>query len=162
MAVIEGKQVLCGNEKLLKKNNIKFKACDKPGVVVYLAINGEYAGYVLISDALKENVKYDIDSYVKSDIVSICKNVKRICKYAMEEINENKNKPPIYAGIILKLTSSKTFKQVMGRHIQLSKCPFHFLIMIYLLLGILTVRLRFPRFLPEISIEERSLCLKAT
>ena len=36
------------------------------------------------------NVKYDIDSYVKSDIVSICKNVKRICKYAMEEINENK------------------------------------------------------------------------
>ncbi|MBP5651076.1 MAG: cadmium-translocating P-type ATPase [Clostridia bacterium] len=62
MAVIEGKQVLCGNEKLLKKNNIKFKACDKPGVVVYLAINGEYAGYVLISDALKENVKYDIET----------------------------------------------------------------------------------------------------
>lgn len=77
-------------------------------------------------------------------------------------MNENKNKPQIYAGIILKRTSSKTFKQVMGRHTQLSKCTFHFLIMIYLLLGILTVRLRFPRFLPEISIEERSLCLKAT
>jgi len=90
----------------------------------------------------------------------ICKRI--IIVILTEEINENKNKPPIYAGIILKLTSSKTFKQVMGRHIQLSKCPFHFLIMIYLLLGILTVRLRFPRFLPETSIEERSLCLKAT
>ncbi|MBR4745413.1 MAG: HAD-IC family P-type ATPase, partial [Clostridia bacterium] len=31
-------------------------------VVVYLAINGEYAGYVLIADALKENVKYDINT----------------------------------------------------------------------------------------------------
>ena len=60
MAVIEGKQILCGNEKLLKKNHIKFTACKKTGVVVYLAINGVYAGYVLIADALKENVQQDI------------------------------------------------------------------------------------------------------
>ena len=60
MAVIEGKQVLCGNDKLLRKNKIKFAPCLSNGVVVYLAIDGKYAGYVVIADALKANVANDV------------------------------------------------------------------------------------------------------
>ena len=62
MAVVEGKQVVCGSATLLKKNNIKFKACKKPGEVIYLAINGVYCGYVLIADSLKDNVSRDIQN----------------------------------------------------------------------------------------------------
>lgn len=53
LAVVDGKKVAAGNSKLLDKLGVEYTACSKVGTVVYVAVDGKYCGYILISDALK-------------------------------------------------------------------------------------------------------------
>lgn len=55
LAKVDGKTVLVGNELLMRDYNIKFKKSDKTGTVVYVAINEEFAGTILIADKIKED-----------------------------------------------------------------------------------------------------------
>ena len=56
-AVIGGKKVSAGNTKLMKMLGISYAAPQKIGTEVHVAINGNYAGYILISDIVKPNAK---------------------------------------------------------------------------------------------------------
>ena len=47
--------VLIGNEKLLKENEISFSEISEVGSVLYVAINNDYEGYILIADEIKED-----------------------------------------------------------------------------------------------------------
>lgn len=67
-AVIDGKAVLCGNDKLMHKENIPFLPCSSIGTVVHVAINGEYAGQIVISDELKPTAKSAVDALKKLGI----------------------------------------------------------------------------------------------
>lgn len=53
LAVADGKKVAVGNSKLMDKLGVEYSACSKVGTVVYVAVDGKYWGYILISDALK-------------------------------------------------------------------------------------------------------------
>lgn len=53
LAVVDGKKVAAGNSKFMDKLGVEYNACDKVGTVVYVAVDGKYCGYILISDALK-------------------------------------------------------------------------------------------------------------
>ncbi len=53
----KGKMVFAGNAKLMRKENISFEEVKKPGTIVYVAVDGAYAGYLLIADELKEDAK---------------------------------------------------------------------------------------------------------
>lgn len=53
LAVVDGKKVAAGNSKLMDKLGVDYTACSKVGTVVYVAVDGKYCGYILISDALK-------------------------------------------------------------------------------------------------------------
>lgn len=55
MAFVDSKEVLVGNEKLMNENNIQFAKSDAIGTVLYIAINKEYAGYILIADKIKND-----------------------------------------------------------------------------------------------------------
>ena len=48
-------EVLAGNEEMLKKANLPIPEEDAIGTIVYFVINGKYAGYILISDEIKED-----------------------------------------------------------------------------------------------------------
>ncbi|GHV41703.1 cadmium-translocating P-type ATPase [Synergistales bacterium] len=50
---LDGKTVLAGNNKLLDAENISYEKTDALGTVVYLAVGGAYAGYIIISDEVK-------------------------------------------------------------------------------------------------------------
>ena len=56
---VEGKNVLIGNSLLMQKENIsgfsENKSSEKNGTIIHIAVDGEYAGYILINDSLKEN-----------------------------------------------------------------------------------------------------------
>ncbi len=52
-AKVNGVSVAAGNAKLMKKLGLKYSDCDKTGTVVHIAVDGKYAGYILISDTLK-------------------------------------------------------------------------------------------------------------
>lgn len=54
---VDGREVLIGNEKLLKSRNISYTPCSKPGTIVYIAAGGIYQGAVVISDSVKEGAK---------------------------------------------------------------------------------------------------------
>lgn len=53
LAVVDGKKVAAGNSKLMDKLGVEYTDCSKVGTVVYIAVDGKYCGYILISDALK-------------------------------------------------------------------------------------------------------------
>ena len=56
-AVIDGKTVLLGNEKLMKSESIFYTPCKSMGTVVYVACNGVFEGAVVISDTIKDGAK---------------------------------------------------------------------------------------------------------
>ena len=68
LAKIGNKNVLVGNEKLMKENQIDFTKCDDIGTILYVAIDGKYAGYILISDKIKEDSIKAIKSLKKNGI----------------------------------------------------------------------------------------------
>ncbi|WP_346885887.1 heavy metal translocating P-type ATPase [Clostridium sp. UBA4395] len=54
-ATVLGKEVLAGNYKLMNKENISYSQVETIGTVVHVAVNKEYAGYIVISDEVKED-----------------------------------------------------------------------------------------------------------
>jgi Cd2+/Zn2+-exporting ATPase len=54
-AIIDKKVVFAGNDKLLHKENIAHDKCEIEGTVVHVVVDREYAGYIVISDSLKED-----------------------------------------------------------------------------------------------------------
>ncbi len=56
-AKVDDTVVAAGNTKLMNKLGIKYAECNQVGTVVHLAVDGSYAGYILISDKLKPHAK---------------------------------------------------------------------------------------------------------
>ena len=54
-AEVDGKAVAAGNAKLMKQLGISYTECDKDGTVVYVAVEGEFIGFVVIADIIKNN-----------------------------------------------------------------------------------------------------------
>lgn len=54
------RQVLAGNAKLMDGRGIAHEACHKPGTVVYVALDGSYAGYLVVADQIKSDAKQAI------------------------------------------------------------------------------------------------------
>ena len=52
---LKGHEVIAGNSKLMRKENIDFNEADDLGTIVYIAIDKKYAGYIVISDEVKED-----------------------------------------------------------------------------------------------------------
>ncbi|NLP28826.1 MAG: cadmium-translocating P-type ATPase [Clostridia bacterium] len=53
--IVEGKEILAGNHRLMDKENISFKKVDSIGTVVHIALNKSYLGYIVISDEIKKD-----------------------------------------------------------------------------------------------------------
>ena len=68
VAKIENKEILVGNEKLMNDKKIKFDKCKDIGTVLYIAINGKFAGYIVISDKIKKDSKKAIEDLKKNNI----------------------------------------------------------------------------------------------
>ena len=61
-------ETLIGNAKLLQENKVKFKPVDEAGTVIYVAIEGQYKGYILIADKVKDDSKKAIEDLKKEKI----------------------------------------------------------------------------------------------
>lgn len=70
-AIVDDKDILIGNEKLMNENNINFSVCKDVGTILYVAINKEYAGYILISDKIKKDSKKTISNLKDRKIKTI-------------------------------------------------------------------------------------------
>ncbi|MDO7907932.1 heavy metal translocating P-type ATPase [Paenibacillus sp. JX-17] len=61
-AQVDGRAILAGNAKLMKKFNIAYENPQETGTIVHLAADGQYAGYLVISDEIKEDAAKAITS----------------------------------------------------------------------------------------------------
>ena len=67
-ANVDGKVVAAGNAKLMQKLGIEYHECSHVGTIVHVAIDGQYAGHILISDVIKEHAAEAIAALKKSGI----------------------------------------------------------------------------------------------
>lgn len=57
IAKVDGRTVAVGNGKLMKREGISYSECHSVGTVIHIAIDGKYAGHIVISDVLKPTSK---------------------------------------------------------------------------------------------------------
>ena len=68
IAKVDGVSVAAGNAKLMKKLGIAYQECHHVGTVVHMAVDGRYAGHILISDIIKPHAKEAIAELKKAGI----------------------------------------------------------------------------------------------
>lgn len=66
-AIVNGKEVLAGNTKLMNQFNIEYNECaeHQDGTIVHVACNGKYAGHIVISDEIKDDAEQTISGLKK-------------------------------------------------------------------------------------------------
>lgn len=70
-ALVEETKVLAGNDKLMDKFNIPYNEEVTDGTIVHLAADGEYAGYILIADQIKDDAPLAIEKLKKQGVKDI-------------------------------------------------------------------------------------------
>ncbi|MCI5529220.1 MAG: cadmium-translocating P-type ATPase, partial [Blautia sp.] len=89
MAKVDGILVAAGNAKLMKKLGISYQDCHQVGTVVHLAIDGKYAGHILISDILKPHAKEAIRELKKAGVtktVMLTGDAKNVAEQVASEL----------------------------------------------------------------------------
>ena len=56
-AVVDGIRVAAGNDKLMAALGSSYKECSHPGTIVHIALNGDYAGHIVIADTIKPGAR---------------------------------------------------------------------------------------------------------
>ena len=70
-AVVDGKEVFVGNEKLMQEKNIEYIKCNEIGTILYVAINNQFKGTIIISDKIKADAKKAIEKLKKNNVKKI-------------------------------------------------------------------------------------------
>ena len=67
-AKVDGMEIAAGNDKLMKHLNIHYRDCHQTGTIIHMAINGKYAGHIVISDIIKPHSKAAIAELKKAGV----------------------------------------------------------------------------------------------
>lgn len=67
-AIIDGRNIAVGNEKLMKQLGYDVCQCNTTGTIVHLAIDGKYAGHIVLGDVVKPTSKDSISDIHKSGV----------------------------------------------------------------------------------------------
>lgn len=89
VAKVDGISVAAGNTKLMNRLGIAYQDCHHVGTVVHMAIDGKYAGHILISDIIKPHAKEAIAELKKAGIsktVMLTGDSKRVADQVAEEL----------------------------------------------------------------------------
>ena len=88
-AKVDGVEVAVGNAKLMKKMNLPYSECHEVGTIVHMAVDGTYAGHILISDQLKPHAKQAIQDLKRAGItktVMLTGDMKRVADQVAAEL----------------------------------------------------------------------------
>ena len=83
VATVDGRQVAAGNSKLMKKLGVSYHDCHSVGTIIHMAIDGKYAGHIVISDIVKPHSKEAIASLKKAGVektVMLTGDAKRVAE----------------------------------------------------------------------------------
>lgn len=83
VATVDGRKVAAGNSKLMKKLNIPYHDCHSVGTIIHMAVDGKYAGHIVISDIVKPHSKEAIAALKKAGVektVMLTGDAKRVAE----------------------------------------------------------------------------------
>ncbi len=88
-AIVDGVEVAAGNAKLMKQLDLPYSECHEVGTIVHVAVDGTYAGHILISDQLKPHAKQAIQDLKRAGItktVMLTGDMKRVADQVAAEL----------------------------------------------------------------------------
>lgn len=97
--LLDEKEVLVGNSKLIKAENIEYKHCDRAGTVVYIAYDKKFAGTIVISDTIKDGAAEaiaDMKQVGVKNTVMLTGDREAVAKSVANELNLDK----VYAELL--------------------------------------------------------------
>ncbi len=68
IATVDGISVAAGNDKLMRQLNIPYQECHQTGTIIHMAVNGAYAGHIVVSDIVKPHAKEAVESLKKGGV----------------------------------------------------------------------------------------------
>ncbi len=88
-ALVDGKKVAVGNDKLMKQIGASYKDCHLVGTIIHIAVDGEYEGHIVISDVLKPTAAKAMEALKKAGIrrtVMLTGDAKRVAEQVAETL----------------------------------------------------------------------------
>lgn len=89
LATVDGKEVAAGNDKLMAHLGIPFISCHSVGTIIHMAIDGKYAGHIVISDIVKPHSREAVKSLKKAGIhrmVMLTGDAKKVADHVAAEL----------------------------------------------------------------------------
>ena len=89
LAKVDGVSVAAGNHKLMEQLGIDFIDCHSPGTIIHMAVDGKYAGHIVISDVVKPNSKKAIEQLHRAGVtktVMLTGDAKKIADSVAKEL----------------------------------------------------------------------------
>ena len=71
ITIVDGKEVVVGNDKLMDEKNIQYTKCQKVGTILYVAVNNKFAGSIIIADKIKADSANAIEQLKKNNIKQV-------------------------------------------------------------------------------------------
>ena len=68
IARVDGVEVAAGNEKLMERLGITYQKCHLAGTIIHMAVDGAYAGHIVISDIVKSHAKEAVQTLKKAGV----------------------------------------------------------------------------------------------
>ena len=99
LAKVDGVPVAAGNHKLMEQLGIDFIDCHSVGTIIHMAVNGEYAGHIVISDVVKPNSKKAIEQLHRAGVtktVMLTGDAKKVADSVAKELGVDE----VYADLL--------------------------------------------------------------
>ena len=99
LAKVDGIPVAAGNHKLMEQLGIDFIDCHSPGTIIHMAVDGKYAGHIVISDVVKPNSKKAIEQLHRAGVtktVMLTGDAKKVADSVAKELGVDE----VYADLL--------------------------------------------------------------
>ena len=99
LAKVDGVPVAAGNHKLMEQLGISYIDCHSTGTIIHMAVNGEYAGHIVISDVVKPNSKKAIQELRRAGVtktVMLTGDAKKVADSVANELGVDE----VYADLL--------------------------------------------------------------
>ena len=98
-AKVDGISVAAGNDKLMKKLGISHIDCHRAGTIIHMAIAGEYAGHIVISDVIKPHAKEAVSALKRSGVertVMLTGDTEKVAEHVAKQLGIDQ----VYSGLL--------------------------------------------------------------
>ena len=120
-ATVDGHAVAAGNSKLMKKLGVEYHDCHSTGTIIHMAVDGQYAGHIVISDVVKPHSKEAIEQLKRAGVqktVMLTGDAKRVADSVAAELGVDEVRSELLPGDkvaeVEKLLAAKSKKDMLA------------------------------------------------